>query len=81
VEREVAALNEVALSETPESAADNMSEATERLRERAWMIAPMTSGAAVLNAAGSAEVRRLVEAGLERDVHARRDREGKAERG
>jgi len=36
---------EAALSETPESAADDMSQATDRLRDRAWMIAPMTTGA------------------------------------
>ena len=35
---------EAALSESPESALADMAEATDRLREHAWMIAPMTSG-------------------------------------
>jgi hypothetical protein len=31
----------------PEQAAEQMQEATERLRDKAWMVAPMTNGAAV----------------------------------
>jgi hypothetical protein len=31
----------------PDQAAEQMQEATERLRDKAWMVAPMTNGAAV----------------------------------
>jgi hypothetical protein len=34
-----------------EEAASQMQEATERLRDKAWMVAPMTNGAAVIAAA------------------------------
>ena len=35
---------EVALSDAPQVAAEEMSDATDRLREQAWMVAPLTSG-------------------------------------
>ena len=35
---------EDALGEAPATAADEMQDATDRLRDKAWMIAPMTSG-------------------------------------
>jgi hypothetical protein len=34
----------------PDQAATQMQEATERLRSKAWMVAPMTNGAAVIAA-------------------------------
>jgi hypothetical protein len=34
-----------------EQAASQMQEATDRLRDKAWMVAPMTNGAAVIAAA------------------------------
>jgi len=34
----------------PHQAAEQMQEATDRLREQAWMVAPMTNGAAVVAA-------------------------------
>jgi hypothetical protein len=36
---------EAAISESPETVAAEMSEATDRLRDKAWMIAPLTTGA------------------------------------
>ena len=41
---------EAAISDSPELVAETMAHATERLRENAWMIAPMTS--ASVDAAG-----------------------------
>jgi len=36
---------EAAINDSPEVVADTMSDATDRLRDQAWMVAPLTSGA------------------------------------
>jgi hypothetical protein len=47
--------HEAALSEAPQAVAEEMSHATERLRDQAWMVAPLTTG--VLEQVDPAELR------------------------
>ena len=47
--------HEAALTEAPQVAAKEMSDATDRLRDKAWMVAPLTAG--VLDPAAAAGVR------------------------
>ena len=37
--------DEAMIADAPEAVAESMSDATDRLRDQAWMVAPMTTGA------------------------------------